>query len=288
MQMKHRLSPLIISLAVFALLVSPAHADDAADLHGMCDPDDPDNSACLPMTEKQPVGAELGGGKIRAEDLPVDAIRQIVRDYLVEHPEVLLEAQQVLVERRRQAADNQARNAIDANADELYRDPESPVGGNADGRITLVEFFDYRCSHCRRTKPVLDQLLNEHGDVRIVYKEFPILGEDSVRAAKAALAARNQGKYFALHNALMAASGTFTRARIMEVAAQVGLDTARLSEDMNDPAIVETLRRNHRLAGALGIEGTPNFVLEDQLIRGAPNLSQFHDLIADARAALAD
>jgi protein-disulfide isomerase len=284
--MKYRLLPFFISFAAFALLLAPAKAADETRQHEMCDPNNPDSAACLPMSKAEQADVELGNRVIRPEDLPVDAIRQIVRDYLVEHPEVLLEAQQVLMERRRQQASNQARNAISANAQELYHDREAPVGGNPNGRIMLVEFFDYRCSHCRRAKPMLDQVLNDNDDVRIIYKEFPILGEDSVRAAKAALAARNQGKYFALHDALMAASGTFTRARIMEIAAKAGLDTTRLSEDMDDPAIIATLQRNRRLANALGVEGTPNFVLMDELIRGAPNQSQFQALIADARSAL--
>jgi len=288
MQMKYRLMPFLTPLVAIAMLFAPALADDTSQKYAMCDPNDPDNAECLPMTEVGQVETNLGGREIRAEDLPVNAIRQIVHDYLVEHPEVLLEAQQALIEQRRRQASNQARSAIDANANELYRDPESPVGGNPEGKVTLVEFFDYRCVHCRRTKPILDQVLDQHSDVRIVYKEFPILGEGSVRAAKAALAARNQGKYFALHDALMAASGEFTHARIMEIAAAAGLDTARLSNDMNDPSIVTTLRRNHRLANALGIDGTPNFVIKDELIKGAPNLDQFHALIVDARSALAN
>ncbi len=219
-----------------------------------------------------------------ADDLPVEAIRRIVRDYLIEHPEVLLEAQEALRARRAARAAEQAREAIRRHHAELFRDPESPAAGAPAGGLALVEFFDYRCAHCRRAKPVLDTLLAENGDLRLIYKEFPILGPESTLAARAALAAREQGAYAAFHDALMAADAPLDREWIFVIARALGLDESRLARDMEDPAIDAHLARNAALAQALGIAGTPGFVLGERLIRGAPSLPQFRDILARARA----
>ena len=219
-----------------------------------------------------------------ADDLPVEAIRRIVRDYLIEHPEVLLEAQEALRARRAERAAEQARGAIRRHHAELFRDPESPAAGAPAGGLALVEFFDYRCAHCRRVKPALDALLAENDDLRLIYKEFPILGPESTLAARAALAAREQGAYAAFHDALMAADAPPDRERLFAVARALGLDESRFTRDMEDPAIDAHLARNAALAQALGIAGTPGFVLGERLIRGAPSLPQLRDILARARA----
>ena len=218
------------------------------------------------------------------DDLPVEGIRRIVRDYLIEHPEVLLEAQEALAARHAEREAARAREAIRRHRDELFHDPESPSVGAPAGGLTLVEFFDYRCGHCRRAKPVLDALLAENADLRLIYKEFPILGPESTLAARAALAARAQEAYAAFHDALMGADAPLDRERIFAVARALGLDESRLARDMEDPAIDAHLARNATLAQALGIAGTPSFVLGERLIRGAPSLPQFRDILARARA----
>ncbi len=224
---------------------------------------------------------------ITADDLPVAAIRQIVRDYLIEHPEVLLEAQQALMAKRTEREAQQARAAVRRYREELFSDPDTPVAGDPEGAVALVEFFDYRCGHCRRSKPILDTLLAENGDLRLVYKEFPILGPESTLAARAALASRAQGVYAAFHDGLMAAEGALDRTRLFEIARSVGLDHERLARDMAEPAIDGLIRRNAALAEALGISATPSFVIGEHVIRGAPSLAQFRAIIADAREARA-
>ncbi len=224
-------------------------------------------------------------GEARA--LPVDEIRRIVRDYLLEEPEILIEAQNVLRERHAQAMAERDRNAIRNNFAALFADAEAPVAGNPDGPVAVVEFFDYRCGHCRRVTPVLQTLLAENDDVRLIYKELPILGPESVNAAVAALAAREQGRYTNFHHALMTASGELDPQRVQEIAASVGLDVARLADDMKDPAIMALLQRNRDLANALGIDGTPAFVMGERVLRGAQTPRQFQAIVADMRAALA-
>jgi protein-disulfide isomerase len=135
---------------------------------------------------------------------------------------------------------------------------------------------------------VVERIIETNADVRVIYKEFPILGEESVLASRAALAARPQGRYDQFHAALMQADGPFTEARIMEIATETGLDAGRLAADMADPAIEAILAGNHRLAERLGIGGTPNFVTGDRIIRGALGLEQFQALIAELRLALAE
>ena len=201
---------------------------------------------------------------------------------------MLIEAQQALQAKRAAREAEQAKEAIQRYRDEIFFDPEAPVAGNPDGAVTLVEFFDYRCGYCRRVRPTLETLLAENDDLRLVYKEFPILGPESTVAAHAALAARNQGNYEAFHWALMEADGPFDLDHILAVARSVGLDDARLARDMEEPALDALIERNAVLANVLGIGGTPAFVIGDQLIGGALPLEQFRAVIADARQALTE
>jgi protein-disulfide isomerase len=217
-------------------------------------------------------------------DLPVEAIERIIRDYLLRNPELLRDALQVLEQRQREAEAARAKQAILRHREEILRDPDSPVGGNPDGDATVVEFFDYRCPYCRTFARTLADVEREDSQLRVVYKEFPILGPGSVLAAKAALAAREQGKYFPLHRALMQAGGEFSEARILDIAASVGLDAERLRKDMQAPRVEAALRRNHALARALGINGTPAFVIGDELVVGVMEAATLKAWIAKARS----
>jgi protein-disulfide isomerase len=158
------------------------------------------------------------------------------------------------------------------------------VGGNPDGDVTLVEFFDYNCPYCRSVAPVMNEAEAADSQLRIVYKEFPILGPNSVYAAKAALAAHRQGHYLAFHQALMQANGKADSNLVLAVAAEVGLDAERLKTDMEDPAIQEAIDRNLALAQALRITGTPGFVVGRQILRGAVDLKTLQQVIQEARA----
>ena len=250
----------------------------------VCDPEAIEAGRCDPSA---PAKTTDGGDAATLGDLPVEAIRQIIRDYLLEQPELLIEVQQALQAKRDAQAAQQAQQAIQRLHDDIFLDPEAPVAGNPEGAIVLVEFFDYRCGYCRRVKPTLETLLAENGDLRIVLKEFPILGPESTLAARAALASRAQGLYEPFHWALLSTDGPFNLDHILEVARSVGLDDERLARDMDEPAIDVLIEQNAVLANALGVRGTPAFVIGDRMIRGALPLAQFRTAIADAREALA-
>lgn len=215
--------------------------------------------------------------------MPQDELEQRFRTYLLENPEVIVEAMQRLQARQRAAEASEATAALNARADEVFRDPASPVGGNPEGDVTLVEFFVYNCPYCRRVAPVMIDAEASDPNLRIVYKEFPILGPDSLYAAKAALAAQRQGRYVAYHKALMQADGAANEENVLAVAAEVGLDVERLEADMEDPAIRDAIDRNIALARALRITGTPGFVVGARILRGATDLKTLQGLIREAR-----
>lgn len=210
-------------------------------------------------------------------------IERIVRDYLHEHPEIVIEAVQAYKKKRDAAERLAIAAALKEHRQEIERDANSPVGGNPAGDVTLVEFFDYRCGVCKHVQPMIVKLIKSDGRIRQVYKEWPILGPTSVYAARAALASRAQGKYLAFHDAMMAAQSNLTPQLVMTIAKQVGLDTDRLSRDMKDSRIEAMLDRNFKLADALKINGTPSFVIGKELVRGARDLDTLRKLVADAR-----
>ena len=205
------------------------------------------------------------------------AIEKIVRDYLLRHPEVLVEAMGELNKRI-------LRQAVAENSQQLFHDPESPTAGNPKGDVTIVEFFDYHCGYCKQVHEPLLQVLREDRNLRIVYKELPILAPESRIAAAAGLAANRQGKYAEFHDALMSARGRLGKDRVLAMAKEHKLDVARLQTDMESGAIQAAIEANLQLAAALKIEGTPAFVVGDQIVPGALDLDQIRKLIADARA----
>lgn len=215
-------------------------------------------------------------------DLPVEQIETIVREYLLREPEVVFEALQELQRRQAAAAAAEQRAAVIANRTELLNDPAAPVGGAPEASVTLVEFFDYRCAYCRRVVSSMRALLDENPDLRIVFKELPVLGADSVRASKAALASHNQDGYVPFHFALMT-SDDLSMAGIRATAQGVGLDPDQLETDMAAPEIAAAIDANYALASKLGIEGTPAFIVGDELIPGAVEKSRLEELIEQAR-----
>jgi len=235
--------------------------------------------------------AALGMGQAVAQAIPpmssqaaeLDPFEQRVREYLLKNPEVIMEALQVLQERQRAAEAETFKRTLAERRDDILNDPAAPVGGNPAGDVTLVEFFDYNCPYCRRVAPTVVELEEADPGLRVVYKEFPILGPGSEFAARAALAARQQGKYVPFHNSLMRATDQVTEQTVMMIAREVGLDTERLGQDMRDPAIEEAITRNLQLANALGITGTPSFVIGDRMVPGAADFRTLQGLIAEAR-----
>jgi protein-disulfide isomerase len=210
-------------------------------------------------------------------------IEQIIHDYLLAHPEVIIEAvSKYQAQQEQAAAAAQARALVDRR-EELIHAPDAPVLGNPSGDVTIVEFFDYQCPYCKSTARSVLETVSADGNVRLVFKEFPILGPASDYAAKAALAAQKQGKYRELHMALMAFKGKLTEEDVMRLATDLGLDVIRLADDMDAPEIAASLARNHELAGALGVRGTPAFVIGDQLVPGAITVDEMRQRIAAAR-----
>lgn len=218
-------------------------------------------------------------------DADKEEIRQIVKAYLMEHPEVILESVQALQERQDAARADEAKGQIAGLRDKLLRDGRDQVLGNPDGDVTLVEFFDYRCGYCKQAQPVLDELIKSDPKLRVVLKEFPILGPDSLVASRAALASVAQGKYKDFHAALIASRGALPDDKIMDVAKSVGIDTVALKKAMDDQAIAGHLGDNHALAEKLAINGTPSFIIGDQLVPGAVDLASLKKLVEAARTS---
>ena len=222
-----------------------------------------------------------------AAETPDAARRQevetIVREYLRAHPEVIVEALQEMERREQETQRKHRAEAVRAHLTELTQDPGSPVGGNPQGTVTVVEFFDYQCGYCKRVTLEIKKLLQADSDVRLVYRELPILGPASVFAARAALAANKQGKYEPLHAALMGTNERLTEQTVLQLASQVGLDAAQLEKDMADPALAAALDRNFELQRKLNIQGTPALVVGTEFIPGAADLATLMKLVEQAR-----
>lgn len=228
-------------------------------------------------------GAAAQDGAFTAEQR--QEVIGILREALRQDPSILreaLEAMQQAEERERRAA---ARAAIADNAEALLRDPADPVLGNPRGDVTIVEFFDARCGYCKQLHPVMEQLLRKDRDLRLVPKDIPILGPNSVLASRALLAAQRQGKYGELFDALLKLRADATEAAVRAEAERVGLDWARLRRDMDDPAVTRRIEANLRLARSLGVEGTPALVIGEALVPGAVDLAALERLVAEARGA---
>lgn len=210
-------------------------------------------------------------------------IEQVVRDLLKAEPELVIEAIRDFQAEQERQRNAQVADAIEANRAELVS-AEHPYLGPADAAVAVVEFFDYRCSFCRRMTPRLDALLEDHDDVRVVLIEFPVLGPDSLRAAQASLAVwmQDASAYPDFHRALMAADDLSAPA-LVALAEEHGLDGDQLVTDMQSDAVRARLMANHELAQALGVEGTPAFVVGDAFMPGAVPLAQLEEAVAQAR-----
>lgn len=213
------------------------------------------------------------------------AVERVIRELLQEHPEVVVNAIRAYQQKEQQRVERKTRTALSELHAELASDPDTPVGGNPEGDVTMVEFFDYRCAFCKRVFPSVNELIEADGNIRYVYKEFPILGDDSVSASRAALAAwiTAPGRYVAFRNALMETRGRLPTKRIMKIARSVGLDPDALAKAMAEPTVDALIQRNFALASALNISGTPAFVIGDRVVRGAIDLETMRRLIAEAR-----
>ena len=213
-------------------------------------------------------------------------LRDEIRAYLLENPEVILEAIQLLEDRRNQAAAEADSDLIAAHADAIFNDGHSHVLGNPDGDVTLVEFSDYRCHYCKKAHPDLKALLEQDPDIRLIIKEFPILGPDSTVAGRMALAALSldPSLYPGLNDALMAFPGNLTEQAAYRIAQAEGYDITELKDVAASAEIDAQLEANYQLAQVLGLQGTPSFILGDEIIRGYLPLDDLKAVVAEVRA----
>ncbi len=217
---------------------------------------------------------------VPAQSMTEAQVKQLALEAILENPEIIMQAVAILQQREKERAASGA-NTVRL---QLESDPNAPNLGNPEGDVTVVEFFDYNCPYCRSAGQTVQALLAADANVRVIYREWPILGEDSVIAASAALAARAQGKYEAFHWALMGGEGRVTEALIFKVARDLGMDVAQLEADMTSPAVEAHIALSNALARQLGFTGTPAFIVGDKTAPGMLSLDEITLLVAEARS----
>lgn len=232
----------------------------------------------LPLAASQPARAQGFTAEQRAE------IVRILREAMVADPSILRDAIASLQEEETRA-EAAARSAALAQAGpSLERDPADPSVGPADARVTVVEFFDFRCPYCRQMVPRIEELLRAERDVRVVYKDVPILGPNSVVLSRAALAAHLQGRYEAMHEALFALRGNPDEAALRRAARDARVDFDRMVRDMEGPEVTARIEANLAAARALGVRGTPAYVIGGRIVPGAVPVEQLRAAVAEARS----
>lgn len=236
-------------------------------------------AALVAFVAAAPASAEEFSAAEKAE------IESTVRAYLLENPEIIIEAMQVLEQRQQAQAQSADIEMIAANHAALFQDGFSHVAGNPDGDITIIEFLDYNCPYCKRAHESVKTLIEADKKVRVVFKEFPILGPESTFASRAAMAAQKQGGaiYSAFSDAMMEHKGRLEEEIIFGIAASSGVDLNKLKADMDDPTIAENIRKTYALARSLNISGTPGFVIGDTITRGFVPYEALREQVADAR-----
>jgi protein-disulfide isomerase len=213
-------------------------------------------------------------------------IEAIIKDYLTnKHPEILAEGLQNLQKHEQDEADAKSKQGVLNAKDRVFNDISSPVGGNAKGNVTVVEFYDYQCGYCKMSQDAVEKLLKDDKNVKFIYKEFPILGPASGEAAKAALASVKQGKFLAYHDALMEKKDHLNADMIYQVAKDVGIDVDKLKKDMNDNSVTDEITADLKLGQDIGVRGTPMFIVGDSIYPGAMQYDQLKKAVEDARSS---
>lgn len=216
------------------------------------------------------------------------AFRAEVRAYLLENPEVLLEAMNELEMREQVAAAERDKQMLAAQSEAIFNDPASWVGGNPEGDITVVEFIDYRCGYCRKAWQEVDALVEQDGNIRFVLKEFPILGEQSVLSSRFAIAVlqlHGGEAYKTAHDALLSMRADASPEALARVAEEMGLDPQPILDRMNADEVTKVIEDNHRLAQTMEISGTPTFVVGGTMVRGYVPLEAMQQIVAEQREA---
>ena len=204
---------------------------------------------------------------------------KVIKEYLIANPEIFLEAQTALEAKMEKEQSEKLKVAIAENAREIYRDPKADTAGNPNGDITVVEFFDYNCGYCKRGLQDLIKLVEGDPNVRVVFKELPILSKGSEEASRVAIAAGRQGKYWDVHKAMLETKGQMNEANALAIATKLGLDIEKLKKDMASPEVEEEIKKSEALAKKMGVNGTPHFLVGDRAIPGAPE--DLHDQLAN-------
>ncbi len=214
------------------------------------------------------------------------AMEKTVREYLLKNPQVIIDSMQALRQKEEARAKRSIARNLELMRGSLENSPHTPVGGNIKGDVTLIEFFDYRCPYCKMVFPFVMKLIKEDGRIRYVFKEFPILGPQSVVASKAALAAwyQDKTKYMSFHALMMKNKGGLTRKKVMDYAARAGLDVEKLKQGMGSDKVKAEISRNAQAARALNINGTPTFIIGKTIVPGALSMEDLKDLVKTARA----
>ena len=215
-----------------------------------------------------------------------EAVNKLIHDYLLNNPQVLVEAIEHADAANKAAAEQAIKTEIVNRHEELDNDPTSPVLGNPQGDVTVVEFFDYRCPYCKATAPAVARLLEQDKKVRLVMKEFPILGKESVFASRVAFVAQKHGKYAEFYKAMFDLKTTINEESTMEVAKSIGLDPEMVKKEMESADIDTFTKNNFDLAKAIGVEGTPAFVIGDALSPGTINTDQLKFQIEALRSKM--
>ena len=211
-------------------------------------------------------------------------IESVIEDYLLRNPIIIRQAINALRAKEENTKKARISEALKTHKQQIFRDETSPVGGNPKGDITLVEFFDYNCGYCKKAATTLKAVVEKDPNIRVVYKEFAILGPESATAARAALAAHRQGKYIEFHEGLMAEEAN--ESNILALVKSLGMDYSRFRKDMGRSDIEAILQKNYQLANILGITGTPVFVIGDQIIPGAVSEEALQRAIKEERRRL--
>lgn len=218
-------------------------------------------------------------------------IEKIIKNYLVSHPEVLEEAMAELTKRQAAAEAQKHEASVAQNAEAIFNSPRQVVLGNKEGDVTFVEFFDYNCGYCKRAMDDMLTLMKSDPKLKVVLKEFPVLSQGSVEAAQVAVAVRMQDpsgkKYLDFHQKLLGGRGAADKARALQAAKEAGLDTARIEKDINSPEVRATIEENFKLAEAMGMNGTPSYVIGKQIVVGAVGVEGLREKIGIARCGKA-
>ena len=239
----------------------------------------PTTATVVPTPPKTTIAEAPLSGAQRKE------IEDIIKEYLVKNPEILVEMQNALEAKEYELQAERIAAVIKDNAKEVFRPASSPIVGNSKGDVTVLEFFDYNCGYCKRALGDVARLIEKDKQVKFILKELPILSKGSEETAKVALAAKMQGKYWEFHRAMLETTGQANEASALRTAEKIGLDMAKLKKDMASPAVQKEIDDTQALAKKLGVNGTPYFLIADKIIPGAPEnlLDRMNKLVAEVR-----